>query len=64
MSMITEGFWFDLAAFEPNLGLLSLSNRFLTLPPSALGGKLTDTIILSPEAKTDFSVELSLNCFL
>jgi len=65
MSIITDGFWLVLAVLEEGFeGLFSSSNRFLAFPPSSLGGKFTDTIILSPEAKTDFSVELSLKSFL
>lgn len=36
----------------------------MAFPPSEFVGKFTETIILSPEEKTDFSVELSLKAFL
>ena len=53
-SMITDGFWSGRAA----LGL-SLSRRSLALVCSELAGKLTDTMILSPDVNTDLSAGLA-----
>jgi len=64
-SIITDGFWFALTGFEVFLGgLLSRSKRFLAQPFSVVCGKLTETIILSPEVNTDFSEGFSLKSFL
>merc|ERR1719273_2050705 len=57
--MITDGFWLALVLID-----FSFSERSLAFPCSELSGKLTDTIILSPDVNTDFSAELGSPFFL